>query len=93
MSRINRKEELSEVAADMKALYEKMMKKIIAREFGDSLANVAGKRLKAVQLDLADDAFVQGKFPHVGQLSGLPSDAGAARPALPNGGSIPSLTA
>jgi hypothetical protein len=60
--RINRKEELSEVAADMKSLYEKMVKKLIPREFGDSLANVAGKRLKAVQLDLADDIFVnEGK--------------------------------
>ena len=66
---MNRKEVLSEVERDMKALYDRMVKKLLERADGDSLANVAGKRLKAVQLDLAEDIFTNDKLPGLRKLS------------------------
>jgi hypothetical protein len=55
---MNRKDILTEVESDMKALYQRMVKKLVERADGDSLANVAGKRLKAVQLHIADDIVI-----------------------------------
>jgi len=58
---MDRKEILSEVESDMKTLYQKLVKRSIDRVDADSLANIAGKRLKVIQLDLADDALRSGK--------------------------------
>jgi fructose-1,6-bisphosphatase len=63
---MNRKEILSEIEADMKELYRQMTKKLIDRQDADSRANIAGKRLKVVQLDLADDIFTKGALPSAG---------------------------
>lgn len=71
---MNRKDILSQVQDDMKALYEEMVKKLIDRTDADSLANVAGKRLKAVQLDLADDMFTNER----GRMLVLKSDEAKA---------------
>lgn len=60
---MDRKSILTEIESDMKLLYSRRMKGAVDREDCDSLANVAGKRLKAVQLDLADDIFVSGGVP------------------------------
>lgn len=70
---MNRKEILAEVEADMKALYTNMSKKLLDRADADSFANIAGKRLKAVQLDLADDIFVSVDFHHATRKLGLRS--------------------
>lgn len=52
---MDRKSILTEVEADMKTLYGRLVKRSVERTDADSLANVAGKRLKAVQLDIAHD--------------------------------------
>lgn len=45
----------NEVSDDMKVLYSELRNGVVAREISDSLANVAGKRLKAQQLILAHE--------------------------------------
>lgn len=64
MNTMNRDELLTEVAQDMRELYQTLKDGSTKREQADSLANVAGKRLKAFQLHLADRIFEQslGKF-------------------------------
>ena len=57
MKTINRTSVLVDVESDMKALYKDFSSGSIQRDAADSLANIAGKRLKAVQLDLADEIF------------------------------------
>ena len=52
---MNRKTILNKVATEMAHLYTNLKNKEIDRVDADSLANIAGKSLKAVQLDIADE--------------------------------------
>jgi hypothetical protein len=56
---MDRAKVVTEVEEDMKALYGDLKSKDTDRNNADSLANIAGKRLKAAQLHLADEMLLQ----------------------------------
>ena len=56
---MDRKQILNDVAKEMMELYSNLKDNNIARESADSLANVAGKALKAVQLDIANEYLIE----------------------------------
>jgi hypothetical protein len=58
---MNRKDILDKVAFEMMGLYHELKGKRLERAEADSLANVAGKALKAVQLDIADEYLLEEK--------------------------------
>lgn len=62
---MDRKESMERVAKNMAELYQDLKKRQIERAEADSLANVAGKELKAVQLDIADEYLLQEKLKHL----------------------------
>jgi hypothetical protein len=70
---MNRTNILTDVEQDMNKLYDQLRGRKIDRIEADSLANIAGKRLKAIQLDLADDIFKHEKTKHL-----LPPSAAGA---------------
>ena len=61
---------LSDIQQDMSTLYDEFKSGTVEREAADSLANIAGKFLKAEQLKLARDIF-EAEFP-----ARLPSASG-----------------
>lgn len=56
---MNRKQVLNKLASEMMELYGDLKGKKVEREYADSLANVAGKALKAVQLEIADEYLLE----------------------------------
>ena len=59
---------LNDIKQDMSTLYDELRAGAIDLKTASELANVAGKYLKAEQLDLATAIFLDGKAPslHVG---------------------------
>lgn len=52
---------LQDVKSDMSALYEELRAGQIDIKTASELANITGKYLKAVQLDLAQEMFIDSK--------------------------------
>jgi hypothetical protein len=56
------------VKRDMRALYDQLRDGKVTREKADSLANISGKILKAVQLELAERIFLKDMGHKAGEL-------------------------
>jgi hypothetical protein len=76
---------LDDVQKKMSALYEQVESGAMELKQADSLANIAGKYLKAEQLKFAREVFCDGKlrapipsFPSAHQLTGQPPVKGSA---------------
>ena len=73
---MNRKKLLDKVANEMLDLYGELKGKRIERADADSLANVAGKALKAIQLEIADEyLLVEQRNRIPGALLGLEAES------------------
>jgi hypothetical protein len=54
---------LDDVKADMSSLYDQVYNGMVDLKLATELANITGKYLKAVQLDLATEVFLANRAP------------------------------
>lgn len=66
---------LADVREDMSVLYDEVLKGNTELKTADTLANISGKIIKAYQLELARDIFLDGRH-HATQMPQMPQMPG-----------------